>query len=165
MDSTFVLYDFNKDQATNTWRVVDDVVMGGKSNGHFEMNDEGHGRFYGSVSLENNGGFSSIMKRIDPVTVEDYEVVMIRLKGDGSTYQFRIKDDPNQRHSYIRSFETSGDWETIELPLEEFAPSFRGRRLAMPNFDQKEIAELRFLIGNKKPQEFNLLIDEIRLAK
>jgi NADH dehydrogenase [ubiquinone] 1 alpha subcomplex assembly factor 1 len=43
-------------------------------------------------------------------------------------------------------------------------PSFRGRTLDMPNFESDFIEELRFLIGNKKPQNFELIIDKIELG-
>lgn len=53
---------FNTFSNTNHWVIVDDVVMGGKSSGHFKI-DEGKGMFYGEISLENNGGFSSVRYR------------------------------------------------------------------------------------------------------
>ena len=59
MQSTIV-FDFNTNSSLAAWKVVDDIVMGGRSNGKFEMSDDGHGVFHGAVSLENNGGFSSI---------------------------------------------------------------------------------------------------------
>ena len=34
--------------------------MGGRSDGNFNLNKEGFAVFHGEVSLENNGGFSSL---------------------------------------------------------------------------------------------------------
>jgi hypothetical protein len=45
--TTTTLFDFNKTSDTSNWRIVDDVVMGGRSNGSFEINTEGHGKFSG----------------------------------------------------------------------------------------------------------------------
>ena len=42
-------------------------------------------------------------------------------------------------------------------------PSFRGRKLNLPNFSEKAIEEITFLIGNKKAEKFALILDEIRL--
>jgi NADH dehydrogenase [ubiquinone] 1 alpha subcomplex assembly factor 1 len=53
-----LLYDFQSDSDLKNWNVVDDRVMGGQSLGNLEINAEGFGRYWGQVSLENNGGFS-----------------------------------------------------------------------------------------------------------
>lgn len=158
-----MLYDFNAKNSKRDWIIVDDVVMGGRSDGHFEVNEEGHGHFYGSVSLENNGGFSSVRRRMDAVSVEDFSKVQLRIKGDGKRFQFRIKAKARDYYSYIQYFETSGEWETIELELDEFYASFRGRKLDMPKFDQAQIEECTFLIANYKAEDFDLLIDQIQL--
>lgn len=158
-----VIYDFNLENGAENWRVVDDVVMGGRSDGNFTVNEAGHGVFSGRVSLENNGGFSSVRYRFDNQEVSGYEKVVIRLKGDGKRYQFRVKTNTGDRHSYIAYFETSGDWETIEIPLSEMYPTFRGRELNMPNFPGESMEEIAFLIANYKPEQFRLEIDYIHL--
>jgi NADH dehydrogenase [ubiquinone] 1 alpha subcomplex assembly factor 1 len=89
--------------------------------------------------------------------------VVLRIKGDGKRYQFRVKDKTSQYHSYITYFETSGEWQTVRLPLRDFYPSFRGRKLRIPNFNHSQIAEVAFLIGNKKAESFELVIDMIGL--
>jgi hypothetical protein len=42
-------------------------------------------------------------------------------------------------------------------------PSFRGRRLNQPNFTGDVIEEITFLIGNKKNENFILLLGTIVL--
>jgi hypothetical protein len=42
-------------------------------------------------------------------------------------------------------------------------PSFRGRKLDAPNFSHDSIEEIVFLIGNKKNERFELIIDKIAL--
>ena len=42
-------------------------------------------------------------------------------------------------------------------------PSFRGRRLNTPNFSHDFIEQIVFLIGNKKKEDFKLIIDTIEL--
>ncbi len=54
------VYDFSHESKPGDWFVVDDGVMGGRSQGNVGLSEEGHGIFQGTVSLENNGGFSSI---------------------------------------------------------------------------------------------------------
>jgi hypothetical protein len=60
-------------------------------------------------------------------------------------------------------FETSGEWQEIEISLQEMYPSFRGRILDIPNFANEYIEELNILIGNKKKEKFKLLLDKIEL--
>lgn len=159
------IFNFTKEANISNWRIVDDVVMGGRSNGNFELNKDGHGVFSGKVSLENNGGFSSLRYITETIDIARNTKVCIKLKGDGKNYQFRIKADRNQRYSYITTFKTSGEWETITINLKELYPAFRGRTLNYPNFDKTPIEELAFLIGNKKAEDFKLLIDSITLEK
>lgn len=160
-----LIFDFEKNVNLQNWRVVDDVVMGGRSSGNFAISNDGHGVFSGEVSLENNGGFSSVRYGFsEKKSVEKYSKIIITLKGDGKDYQFRVKAKSNDYYSYIAAFKTSGEWEKVEISLAEMYPSFRGRTLDMPNFESDFIEELRFLIGNKKPQNFELIIDKIELG-
>ena len=85
------IYNFNKDASTAGWRVIDDGVMGGLSKGKLRVNDKGHGVYSGTVSIENNGGFSSLRYRFEAKSVADYTSVTLRVKGDGKRYQFRVK--------------------------------------------------------------------------
>jgi hypothetical protein len=158
-----LLFDFSKDSDLTNWVVVDDVVMGGRSDGKFELNESGHAVFKGIVSLENNGGFSSVRYRFSQKNIDGYTKVLLRLKGDGRRYQFRVKSDKYDRHSYIYHFETTKEWETIEVPLYDMTPSFRGRILDIPNYQGKVLEEIAFLISNKKAESFKLEIDKISL--
>ncbi len=158
-----ILFDFQKDKNISQWVVVDDSVMGGRSKGNLERTAEGHALYYGKVSLENNGGFSSLRYRFDQKNVEAYTTASIHLKGDGKRYQFRVKSDQSDYHSYIYYFETTGDWETIEIPLKEMKPSFRGRALDIPDYEGQILEELAFLIANYKAESFQLEIDRIIL--
>jgi hypothetical protein len=158
-----IIFDFNKDSNLKNWKIVDDVVMGGKSSGHFELNDDGHAVFYGNISLENNGGFSSVRYQPKRIELNKASTIHIRLKGDTKKYQLRIKANASDYYSYVTSFSTSGEWQTIEISLQEMYPTFRGRKLDQPNFSDDHIEEIGILIGNKKEQEFKLMIDKIEL--
>lgn len=157
------LFDFNHDSDLSVWSVVDDVVMGGRSDGNFSINGGGNAVFEGIVSLENNGGFSSVRYRFDQKMVSDFSHATIRLKGDGKRYQFRVKSDKYDRHSYIYYFQTSKQWETVVIPLADMTPSFRGITLNMPNYPVKVLEEITFLIANKNQENFRLEIDKITL--
>lgn len=163
MTSSLLLVDFSEPNSLSGWRISDDVVMGGRSNGRFFRNDEGHAIFEGRVSLENNGGFSSVRYRFSQQNIEGKTTVKIRLKGDGKNYQFRIKPQARDYYSYIITFKTSGEWEVIEIPINQMYPAFRGRNLNMPNLEASTMEEIAFLIGNKKPENFRLEIASIEV--
>jgi len=160
-DQASLIYDFNTND--NPWFVVNDGVMGGLSKGKIEVNREGNGVFSGYVTTENNGGFSSIRYKLDKKNVTIFSHVVIKLKGDGKQYQFRIKSDASQRYSYVNTFDTSGDWEIKKLPFDAFVPMFRGNTLEKPNYPGKVIAEVAFLIGNNRKEAFSLEIEKIYL--
>lgn len=159
------IFDFNTTTEIREWSVVNDGVMGGLSQGNMSLSADGHGVFGGTVSLENNGGFSSVRYRPDQLDINGADHCKIRLKGDGKNYQFRVKKDIYDRYSYIYTFETTGDWQVVTIPLNEMYPSFRGRRLDLENYAASTIAEVTFLIGNKKAESFRLELDWIRVEK
>ncbi len=163
VNPTVQLFDFSKKCDLSNWYIVDDVVMGGRSDGRFGMDEDGHGVFYGNVSLENYGGFSSVRYGFDRQELSDFQFCKIRLKGDGKRYQFRVKTGRYDRHSYIYYFETSGDWETIDIPLAEMYPTYRGRRLDMANYPVEQLEEISFMIANKKAESFQLKMDWITM--
>lgn len=158
-----ILFDFNPESKINNWRIVDDVVMGGRSNGDFKLNKDGHGEFYGEISLKNNGGFSSVRYNFETINSSDYNSFSIKLKGDGNKFQLRVKDSNRHRYSYVYEFTTTGKWETITIPFNKMKPQFRGRKLDYSNFEGNKMVEIAFLIGNKKEESFKLLIDSISL--
>lgn len=162
INEPLVMFNFDKDASLRYWRVVDDGVMGGRSNGQFGITEDGYGIFSGTVSLENNGGFSSVRYAAGSIDVSDKQAMVIRLKGDGKDYQLRIKRSRYDYHSYVKIVSTSGDWQTITIPLNEMYPRFRGYRVDLPNFEANTVEEFAILIGNKKAESFKLLIDSIR---
>ena len=157
------IFDFNKESNLENWAVVDDVVMGGKSDGKIYINDEGHAVFEGLVSLKNKGGFSSIRYSFGQMDVADYSKVLILLKGDGKRYQLRVKTNGSEKHAYATYIHTSGLWQWVEVELSEMTPTWNGTKLNLPGYPGKQMTEFGFLIGNKKAERFRLEIDIIKL--
>jgi hypothetical protein len=162
-DANQLIFDFNLNTDLSDWRVIDDGVMGGRSSGNFKGSSEGFGVFYGSVSLENNGGFSSLRYGFPKMDLKGFKEVVLKVKGNKKKFQFRIKDKSTNYHSFIAVFETNGAWQTIKIKLSEMYPAFRGRKLLIGNFSSKSIEEIAFLIGNKTEENFKLEIDKIYL--
>lgn len=157
------IYKLSDSENLEGWYILDDGVMGGKSQGLFSMDADGYGVFSGEVSLENNGGFSSVRYMTGKRKVDGYKECVFRVKGDGKKYQLRLKSHREEAFSYIQHFETSGEWQTITIDLASFYPTFRGRVLDMPNYPSEVLSELSFLISNKKAESFSLKLDWMEL--
>lgn len=161
--NTLVLFDFESDPNPSRWNIVNDNVMGGRSSGTLSFSADGTAIFEGRISLENNGGFASL--RFDPgsVDVEDYDTVVLSVNGHGKRFQFRVKADREDAHSYVSYFTTAGNWQEVEIPLQVLYPTYRGRTLNKPNFSGRQLEEIGFLFGNNKEEDFRLEIRRILL--
>ena len=111
--------------------------------------------------MENNGGFSAVRYYFPQKETTGFSKFVIRLKGDGKQYQFRVKAKQDEYFDYILLFATTGEWQTIELPFDKMVASFRGQLLNRPPFSGTSMLEIGFLIGNKKAESFALELDEI----
>ena len=158
-----ILFDFADPAAMRGWQIEDDGVMGGVSKGTFTRDPEGHAVFSGKVSLENNGGFSSVQCYFDPIDVSSYRTAVIRVKGDGKNYRFIVESEKDARHHYVANFETAGEWQEIRIPLRQMYPVRRGDRLDLPDYPGKTMAQVRFMIANGRAENFRLQIASVRL--
>lgn len=158
-----VLFHSQNNSNLSQWQVLNDVVMGGRSQANFGVNNQGFVEFSGHVSLENNGGFSSVKYPLSPIDITNFNKLVIKIKGDNKRYQLRLKTNKLDAHSYITYFETSGLWQELEFLFADFYPTYRGRRLELPNFPGEQMEELGFMIANKKAQDFKLEIAQIRI--
>jgi len=159
-----ILYSF-VDQGKGKWRVQDDVVMGGRSDSQLKMTEDNYAQFSGRVTLENNGGFCSIHQTVEtnPYVIDQQaSVFVLRLNGDGKDYSFRVRT-PNGRHLYSYTFSTQAndDWETITVPFQQMSATFHGEPVAVPNYAGEEVVEMQLLIGNKKEETFEVLVQSI----
>jgi len=163
-----LIFDFKNADEIEYWRIVNDGVMGGLSKSEIVFSDSNTAIFKGIVSLENNGGFASIRTIPRPYELDGYNGILLRVKGDGKKYQFRLRtDDRFDGVSYRYQFETKvNTWIIIEIPFHECAPVFRGRILEdVKPITPEEIQQIGFLISNKKAEKFQLEIDWIKAYK
>lgn len=161
-----VITDFASSTESDQWRTVDDNVMGGLSQGDLAVTQASTGLFSGTISLENNGGFSSVRRNVAGLEMSLEDAIALRIKGDGRQYQFRLKMDISDRAiSYRAEFDTTaGEWTTVSLPLSSFEPVFRGRVVAdAPPLVPAEVKEIGLLLASKQDGEFELEVDWIQI--
>lgn len=165
LSSLFVfnlLFATTEANANARWYVVNDSVMGGISNSQV-LYENDNLVFTGNVSLANNGGFASIRTLLD-VQSQDITKIMLRVKGDGQTYQLRLRtNEYMDGAAYTRSFSTiKNEWLNIEFLPEDFQLTYRGRLLEQqPTISFKEIKQLGFMIAGKQAGEFRLEVEKI----
>ncbi len=145
----------------DAWYVVDDAVMGGVSQGCFSAQNSSIAIFSGRVSLENNGGFTSLHHRVEVEGILPSTQIHLNLRGDGKRYQFRVKSQFENRESYNMDIMTDGTWQNLVIPLSNFYPVYRGKRLNLRSFSGKKIEKISFLIANKRAETFRLEIGPI----
>ena len=145
------------------WRSVNDGVMGGISSGGMIRVDDML-RFEGELSLENNGGFASVRRMVDP-ELSKAKSVRLKLRGDGREYQFRLRtNDRLDGIAWRAKFRTTGDWQTVNLEIKEFEPVFRGRLLADAGpLNTGEIRQIGLMLADKRPGPFRLEIKSIEI--
>jgi len=160
-----LLYDFENPGRSQDWVIVNDGVMGGLSRGEFVNLGTGSAVFKGTVSLENNGGFSSVRTRPRPLGLDGFHGVVLRVRGDGKKYQVRIRTDNRfDGVAHQCSFATEkGEWNLIKVPFSDCRPVFRGRFLNdVGPVSPEEIRQLGILVSDKQAGGFRLEIDWIK---
>mgnify|MGYP001822771647 CR=1 FL=1 len=164
-DDGRVLFDFSKPDAAKAWVNVNDGVMGGISDGRFKITDDKTMEFYGTLSLENNGGFASVRSRPTKVNLKAGDSVVARVRGDGREYSFNLYVTRDAgRYSFRQTFETKkGEWIEISLPLSKFAATRRGRMFPDQKLDPSKVNSVGFLLGDKKAGPFKLEVDWIKI--
>lgn len=158
------LIQFEGNASEPKWIAVNDGVMGGLSRGGPQLKD-GSLHFTGTLSLENNGGFSSVRTEKASYDFSGKTALVMRVKGDGRKYQLRLATDTRfngSAISYGAEFATEKDqWIEVKVPFETLSPSWRGRKLDGPPLDWSKIEELGLLIGDKKAGPFEMEVDWI----
>jgi monofunctional biosynthetic peptidoglycan transglycosylase len=105
------IIDFSRGDVT--WPHINDGVMGGVSSGGISAVD-GYATFRGTVSFDNNGGFSSVRSPTVVLDLSMFEGLVLRVRGDGKRYGFTdfipvyrgrvVRDHPPLDASRIATF-------------------------------------------------------------
>ncbi|MGB5354777.1 MAG: CIA30 family protein [Woeseia sp.] len=159
-----LLTDFTATSPDLGWYVVNDNVMGGRSEGDFKQ-QQGQLHFAGRTNT-NGGGFSSIRTKRLQLDLSEYAGIRVSVKGDGRRYTWRLATDARWRGreiSYWAEFETQdGAWSTVDIPFSSFVPRFRGNRLDGPALDSGQITGMGLMINDGNDGAFELHLASVR---
>ena len=158
------LMNFDGDPSEPRWQAVNDNVMGGRSTGD-SLIEGGQLQFSGTLSLENNGGFSWVRTEDHAVDLSNETDVVLRVRGDGRRYQLRLGTDARVRGiavSYGAEFTApAGQWAVVRVSLDALQPSVRGTVLDGPPLDRAKVRQIGLLIADKRAGPFALAVDWI----
>lgn len=146
------------------WYTVDDMVMGGVSSSTVEITDTGILSFSGNMSLENNGGFSSVRSEWNPIDLTGADGMLLRVMGDGKVYRLRIySESTGDNIAYNATFETTPEnWKLVYIPFSSMVPTYFGYIVNVENLNTSRISSIGFMLSDKQPGEFDLQVDWIR---
>ncbi len=166
-DGDRVLFDFKQPEAVKAWVAVNDGVMGGVSDGRFSITKQGTMEFFGTLSLEHNGGFTSVRSRSTKLALREGDVLLLRLRGDGRQYLLNLYVPTVQMaYSYWAEVPTrAGEWTEVRIPLKAcYATSF-GRRVERAGpVNAARVNGIGFMLYDKKPGPFKLEVDWVKVV-
>ncbi len=132
------------------------------------ISDDGVLTFSGELSLENNGGFSSIRSADLNLDLSAAEGLALRVKGDGRTYEVHLTTPARWKGrgiTFAGMLPTEdGQWTEVKIPFTQFAGDFRGQRIKDENinFDPATVRGITLELVDKKAGPFELQVDWIR---
>ena len=160
------VFDFRRAGTADGWRVTNDTVMGGVSNGELAWTD-GVLQFTGELSLANGGGFASVRSpEIDPQRAVDWASgagPRVQVEGDGRTWTVELRTDDDSG-GWISSFPTLPDGLTdVELSWASFVPvtRFLEPRATDETLDPARIVSLAFYLVDGIEGPFRLGVRSI----
>lgn len=159
------LFEFSGSGDAAQWQIVNDGVMGGRSSSQATVTAEGHLRFTGRLSLQNNGGFASVRSRPRTLGISNGGTIVMRVKGDGRRYTFNLyTPDRRTAFSYQMQFDTrAGQWAEVRLPVSGFVAHSFGRRVSGQPLTASRVQSVGILLGDKREGPFELSVDWIRI--
>ncbi len=159
-----LITDFTAGSPDLGWFVVNDNVMGGRSEGGFGI-EQAELVFSGTTSTR-GGGFSSIRTRQLQLDLSGHAGIRLRVLADGRRYTWRLTTTARWRGrevAYRADFDTlDGEWTTVHIPFSAFVPQFRGLRLDGPALDTGAITGMGLMIYDKQDGPFRMRLDNVR---
>jgi len=157
-------FDFGK-KSGDDWRVIVDGVMGGLSTGEKTLNKNSM-IFSGSISLENNGGFSSLRAPMGTYDLSPYKTLEVRYRATGGVFTLMMETNRQFYFPYYAlMLESTGEeWKTVKVNMSEVIEVKMGKPTG-DNMTQKEMAEvirIGFMKLDKKVGPFEIEVDYIK---
>jgi hypothetical protein len=151
----FLFENFNNDSIKN-WEFITDQVMGGVSYGNAEYISEGDrefARMTGAVSLENNGGFIQIRKKVTEDFSKNISALKIEVRGNNQEYYIHIRTTGTilPWQYYQAPFLVTDNWKTLDINLIDFK---RSGVMLSKKINPKNIKSIAIVAYGKEHEAF-----------
>ncbi len=159
MPATLFAFD-RADEAE--WEVVNDGVMGGRSQG-FVTVSEGSLRFTGTLVTQ-GGGFTSVRARRG-IDLTGQAGLELRVRGSGRQFEVELNDGQgNFGRSVSRRapFPTSAEWTLVRVPFSTLRSTIFGQVVNAPPIDLSRIRSVGLYMVDGQDGPFRLEVDYIR---
>jgi NADH dehydrogenase [ubiquinone] 1 alpha subcomplex assembly factor 1 len=146
------------------WQVIVDGVMGGLSTGTKTLTDNSM-VFSGSISLANNGGFSSLRSPFGQYDLSNYSTVEVRYRATEGKYTFMFETNKRFYVPYFALFlpGTENKWTSVKVDLEDLLQVRLGEKTGatMSKRDMMEVIRIGFMKLDKQEGPFTIEIDYV----
>lgn len=161
--------DFGKNDLSS-WRGLNDDVMGGRSRCNVKYSKSTLS-WEGTVSLENNGGFSSVRSPWSETDLSDYTSVTLRCRTTtGQPDDFTLTMEVSQKWwmpYWKTNFEVQPEWTEVTIPFDQLKKS-SAMTGELPKLwtwgDLSAILRMGFMKYDGKAGDFGLEVDWMRFA-
>ncbi|BAM05305.1 CIA30 family protein [Phycisphaera mikurensis] len=165
-DGVFV--DFSDAAEAERWRVVNDGVMGGGSEGAVSF--EGGVMTFAGEIVTDGGGFSSVRRALEPGVLAGAEAVTLRVRSDGRGYRVSFRDGTRVSwggevmHAASLDAE-SQEWTEATVRFDDLTASFHGEPADVEPFDPAAANQIGVILSDGVDGAFRLEVEWIRAER
>ncbi|MEL6687377.1 MAG: CIA30 family protein [Pseudomonadota bacterium] len=156
--------DFFDPAMVEPWRIVNDGVMGGLSQGT-RFHEDRQMVFTGNINT-NGGGFSSLRARIAPRPLAGTTGFNLKVRSEGRPYRMTFRTSERWRGRSVsyqapipRSNET--EWTEVRVSFEDMETSVFGRSVRAAPFDPSDVREIGIILADGRDGPFRLEIAQM----
>lgn len=160
-DTPLTLFSFEEEEGTS-WRVQNDGVMGGRSQGFIER-AEGTLVFTGEL-VTDGGGFTSF-RAVERFDLSDYDGIELRVRGGGRPFTLSVEDGTRswgRQVNRLATFPTDDTWTVVRIPFASLASSAHGEPVRVAPLDLSAVQSIGVYIMDGVDGPFRLEVDWIR---
>ena len=164
--TTKTLDDFDSTRVIGNWMTVNDGVMGGLSKGGSVVSKKNTLMFNGKISLQNNGGFSSVRTSGKTHDLSAYTGIELKVKGDGRKYYLTTRTGGNRMLAYWSPIQPAkGEWAIVRIPFKSFYATYFGNKVPTFKLNTKKVSSVGFMLYDKKDGDFQIEVESIKVYK
>ena len=160
------LIDFANPAEADRWRVVNDGVMGGHSEGRVAF--EGDAMTFSGEIVTDGGGFSSVRRSLVPGDLAGATGVTLRVRHGGRGHRLLLRDGTRVSWGGEVMFAAPlpapaegepGDWHEVTVSFDDLDASFHGRDASEAGaFDPADANEIGLILSDGVDGPFELSV-------